>query len=68
MAELDLPPQAIKVLSILLIITGLAVYVVWGIYYGSWNFFEARFIPVYGIVAVLLMFGVLGLLLVRNKE
>ncbi|MBI0582647.1 MAG: hypothetical protein ISF22_00310 [Methanomassiliicoccus sp.] len=68
MAEADLPEKALKVLSILLIIGGVAMYIGWGIAFGSWNFFEPRFIPVYGIVVVMLLFGGLGLLLLKNKE
>ena len=68
MAEAELPNKAIKFLSILLIIGGLAVYVVWGIAFGSWNMFEARFIPIYAIMIVMVAFGALGLLLLKHKE
>ncbi|MDW5561877.1 MAG: hypothetical protein SA339_01515 [Methanomassiliicoccus sp.] len=68
MAEVAFPEKAQKVLSILLILGGLVMYVGWGIAYGSWNFFEPRFIPVYAIVVVLLLFGGLGLLLLKHKQ
>lgn len=60
--------KAIKVLSILLIIGGIALYIGWGIAYGSWNFFESRFIPIYGLTVVMVLFGVLGFLLSRLKD
>lgn len=68
MAEVDLPNKAIRFLSILLIIGGVAFYLVWGIAFGSWNFFESRFIPVYGIFIIMVAFGGLGLLLLKNKD
>ena len=67
MAEDDFPNKAIKVLSILMIIGAVAMYVGWGIAYGSWNLFSSEFIAIYAIVVVLLLFGGLGLLLVRTK-
>jgi hypothetical protein len=59
---------AIKVLSILLIIGGIALYIGWGIAYGSWNFFESKYIPIYGLTVVMVLFGVLGLALTRLKD
>ncbi|HHT75130.1 MAG TPA: hypothetical protein PLI21_03305 [Methanomassiliicoccaceae archaeon] len=58
----------IKVLSILLIIGGLAVYIGWGIAYGSWNFFEPKYIPIYGLTVVMVLFGLLGLALTRLRD
>jgi hypothetical protein len=68
MAESDFPKKAITALSILLIIGGVALYVGWGIAYGSWNFFEAKFIPVYALSVPMILFGVLGILLARQKK
>jgi hypothetical protein len=68
MAESNFPKKAIMALSILLIIGGVALYVGWGIAYGSWNFFEAKFIPIYALVVPMILFGVLGILLTRQKE
>ncbi|NLK25122.1 MAG: hypothetical protein GX307_00900 [Euryarchaeota archaeon] len=59
---------SIKALSILLIIGGIALYVGWGIVYGSWNFLEPKFISIYGLTIVMVLFGVLGLLLTRLKD
>lgn len=58
----------IKILSILLIIGGIALYIGWGIAYGSWNFFESKYIPIYGLTVVMVLFGVLGLALTRLKD
>jgi hypothetical protein len=68
MAEVAFPEKAQKVISILLIIGAVAMYVGWGIAFGSWNLFEPRFIPIYAIVVVMLLFGGLGLLLLKNKD
>ncbi len=68
MAEADLPNKAIKWLCYLLIIGGVAFYLVWGIAFGSWNFFESRFVPVYAIFAVMVAFGGLGLMLLKTKD
>lgn len=68
MAEVAFPERVQQVLSILLIVGGLAVYIGWGIANGSWNLFERRFIPIYAIVAVMFLFGGLGLLLLKNKQ
>lgn len=68
MAEVAFPEKAMKVISILLLIGGVVMYVGWGIAYGSWNLFEPRNIGVYAIVVVMLLFGGLGLLLLKNKE
>lgn len=68
MAESNFPKKAIMALSILLIIGGVALYVGWGIAYGSWNFIDKNFIPIYALVVPMLLFGVLGILLTRTKE
>lgn len=68
MAEVAFPEKAQKVLSILLIIGAVAVYFGWAIAFGGWNLFEPRFIPVYAIVVVMLLFGGLGLLLLKHKD
>lgn len=59
---------SIKILSVLLIIGGIALYIGWGVAYGSWNFFESKYIPIYGLTVVMVLFGVLGLVLTRLKD
>jgi len=68
MAESTFPKKAIMALSALLIIGGVALYVGWGIAYGSWNMFEQKFIPIYTLVVPMVLFGVFGILLVRLKD
>ena len=46
-----------------LFILGILMYLGWGIYFGSWNLFEAQNIGVYSIVIVLIGFGLVGMLL-----
>lgn len=62
----DFPRKAKMAISILLIVSGFAMYWAWGLIYGSWNIFEREFIGVYTVVVVLMVFGVLGLLLSRK--
>ncbi|MDD1766999.1 MAG: hypothetical protein LUQ27_00335 [Methanomassiliicoccales archaeon] len=62
----DFPRKAKMAISILLIVSGFAMYWAWGLIYGSWNIFEREFIGVYKIVVVLIVLGVLGLLLYRK--
>ncbi len=59
---------SIKILSVLLIIGGIALYIGWGIAYGSWNFLDSQYIPIYGLTVVMVLFGVLGLALTRLKD
>jgi hypothetical protein len=68
MAESKFPQRVLMALSALLVLGGIAVYVGWGIAYGSWNFFKPEFIPVYAITVVMILFGGLGLLLLRAKK
>ncbi|WP_019178730.1 hypothetical protein [Methanomassiliicoccus luminyensis] len=68
MAESNFPKRAIQVLSVLLIIGGIALYIGWGIAHGSWNFLEPKYIPIYGLTVVMVLFGALGLLLARLKD
>ena len=68
MAELAYPKGPIKMFSLLLIVTAVVFYWVWGIVYGSWNLFSPENMGVYAIFIVLLCFGVLGYLLTRFKK
>lgn len=64
----DFPRKAKLAISVLLIISGFAMYWAWGLIYGSWNILEKEFIGVYSIVVVLIVFGILGLLLSRKQK
>ncbi len=62
-------PKAVKMfLSIALLVAGFAMYWIWGLLYGSWNFFEKDYIGVYSIVVVLIGFGLIGLLLTFREH
>jgi len=65
MAEIDVPKRGIQLLSLLLIIGAVALYVGWGATYGSWNFLDPKFVPIYSLTVVMALFGILGLLLTR---
>ncbi|MBN1110238.1 MAG: hypothetical protein JXA45_05705 [Methanomassiliicoccales archaeon] len=68
MAEPAYPTRTIKAFSLLLIVTAIIFYWVWGVAYGSWNIFSAENMGVYVIFVVLLGFGILGYLLTRFKR
>ncbi len=42
---------------------GVALYIIWGIAFGSWNIFVAQNIGIYALVIVMVVFGVAGMLL-----
>lgn len=67
MAELDFPHKAIRIFSFVLIILALAIYIGWGVAYGSWNIFSAEYIPIYSVMIILILLGICGLLLTKNK-
>jgi hypothetical protein len=68
MAESAYPKKTIRIFSLLLIVTAILFYWVWGMSYGSWNMFTAENIGVYTIFIVLFGFGILGYLLTRFKK
>lgn len=68
MAESKFSKRGIQALSILLIIGAIALYVGWGIAYGSWNMFAPKYIPIYSLTVIMAVFGVFGLLLTRLKD
>ncbi|MCX6651272.1 MAG: hypothetical protein NT131_06425 [Methanomassiliicoccales archaeon] len=68
MAESAYPKRTLKVFSLLLIVTAIIFYWVWGISYGSWNLFAAENMGVYSIFIILLGFGIFGYLLTRYRN
>jgi len=60
--------NALSILSVLLIVAGVVFYLSWGWYFNGWNMFDKDYIGVYAITIVFLMFGILGLLLIRAKS
>ncbi|AGN27128.1 hypothetical protein [Candidatus Methanomassiliicoccus intestinalis] len=68
MADSDFPHKAIRIFSFILIILALAIYIGWGVAYGSWNIFSAEYIPIYSIMIILILLGICGLLLTKTKS
>jgi len=62
------PASVKKVLSVLFIITGVAIYLFWGLYFGAWNPFDVDYIGVYSLMAVLIGLGAMGLVILRLEE
>ena len=50
-------------LSAMTFVTGVIIYVSWGIVYGAWNVFERSNLGIYAVTLVLCGFGVLGFIL-----
>lgn len=67
MADSDFPHKAVRIFSFILIILALAIYIGWGVAYGSWNIFSAEYIPIYSIMIVLILLGICGFLLTKDK-
>lgn len=68
MAESKFTKRAIQALSVILILGAIALYIWWGIKWGSWNIFEPGYVPIYGFMVVMIVFGLCGLLLTRQKD
>jgi len=56
------------IISVILIIAGVAYYWAWGIMFGTWNLFARESLGAYVITIVLLGFGILGTVLNRKKR
>ena len=50
----------------LLLLTGIAFYVLWGAIYSSWNVFAPENAGVYAVTVIMVGFGVVGMLLYRH--
>jgi hypothetical protein len=68
MEENAFPKRIQMGMSVLLLISGIALYVAWGIGFNGWNFFDAKYIGLYSLVSVMVLFGVFGILLTRFKK
>jgi hypothetical protein len=68
MEENTFPKKLELGVSALLLIGGIALYVVWGIAYNSWNFFDPLYIGLYSLVIVMVLFGLFGILLIRRRK
>lgn len=47
---------------------GIALYVGWGIVYGSWNVLVAENMGIYAVVILMVVFGVTGMLLYGGES
>jgi hypothetical protein len=68
MEESAFPKRIEMGISVLLLISGIALYVAWGIGFNGWNFFDAKYIGLYALVIVMVLFGLFGILLTRLKK
>ena len=50
----------------LVLLTGIAFYVIWGAIYRSWNVFAPENAGVYAVTVITVGFGVVGMLLYRR--
>ncbi len=68
MEENAFPKKVEMGISVLLLISGIALYLAWGIWYNGWNFFDPLYIGLYSLVIVMVLFGIFGILLTRVKK
>lgn len=68
MEENAFPKKIQMGMSALLLISGIALYVAWGIGFNGWNFIDSKFIGLYSLVIVMVLFGIFGILLTRMKK
>jgi hypothetical protein len=61
--EEQIPRSFLQVFYTLLLITGISIYVGWGIMYGSWNIFERSNLGIYALSVILIGFGFIGIVL-----
>ena len=66
MAEVTFPRNLAFAFYAMLFLAGIIFYLVWGFYYGGWNLFAADWIGAYSVTAVLVGFGILGMLLYKD--
>ncbi|MGD0818979.1 MAG: hypothetical protein ABR986_11395 [Methanomassiliicoccales archaeon] len=68
MEENAFPKRIEMGISVLLLISGIALYVAWGIGFNGWNFIDAKYIGLYSLVIVMVLFGIFGILLTRLRK
>jgi uncharacterized RDD family membrane protein YckC len=59
--------KVIMTFSALLLISGIAIFWIWGVIYNIWNPFTRGGIGIYTIYVPLIAFGAIGILLYRKK-
>ncbi len=50
----------------LLLLLGVAFYMIWGVIYGSWNVFDRSNAGVYAVLVIMVGFGLVGMILYRK--
>ena len=68
MEENAFPKKIQMGMSVLLLISGIALYLAWGIGFGGWNFIDVKYIGLYSLVIVMVLFGIFGILLTRLRK
>ena len=68
MEENTFPKKVEMGIAVLLLISGIALYLGWAIWYGAWNLFDVNYIGLYSLVIVMVLFGILGILLLRERK
>ena len=68
MEENAFPKKVEMGISVLLLISGIALYLAWGIWYNAWNMFDVNYIGLYSLVIVMVLFGIFGILLTRARK
>jgi hypothetical protein len=67
MEENTFPKKVQLGMSVLLLISGVALYLAWALWYNAWNIFDPLYIGLYSLVSVMVLFGILGVLLTRAQ-
>jgi len=65
-AEVAFPRRIAFLFYSLVFIAGIAFYIAWGLTYGAWNLLAPDWIGAYAVTAILLGFGVVGMLLYKD--
>lgn len=68
MADIPFPRAVAFWFYFLSFLGGILFYLVWGITYGSWNLFRPEWVGAYAVTAILLGFGIVGMLLYRRPS
>ncbi|HKZ48794.1 MAG TPA: hypothetical protein VJ397_08430 [Thermoplasmata archaeon] len=67
-AQSDFPRRTAYWFYLVLLLGGVAFYLGWSLYWGTWNLFDRQNVGVYAITVLMMGFGVTGLLLYGRKR
>ncbi len=68
MEENAFPKKIEMGISVLLLISGIALYIIWSITFNTWNLFDPVNMGLYSAVIVMVLFGVFGILVTRLRK